>query len=303
MSDAVRPLRLGTRRSALARTQSGWVADWLRGAGHEVELVDIVTEGDVSRAPLTQIGGTGVFASALRQALHAGTVDLAVHSMKDLPTAAEPGLVVAAVPPREDPRDALCARDGLTLAQLPPGARVGTGSPRRAAQLALLRGDLVVVPLRGNIDTRLGEVRDGRLDAVVLAGAGLRRLGRAEAITQLLDPAAMLPAAAQGALAVECRVDRADVREALAGLDDADTAAATAAERALLARLEAGCTAPVGALARKHPNGLELEGFLGSEDTGGSRRRSSRGRMVGPSADPAELARRLAPQLTDGIVP
>lgn len=307
MTDPKPPLRLGTRRSALARTQSGHVATWLRAHGYDVDLVDIVTEGDVSRAPLTQIGGTGVFASALRHALHAGSVDLAVHSMKDLPTAAEPGLVVAAVPPREDPRDALCARDGLTLAQLPEGAAVGTGSPRRAAQLRVVRPDLRVVPLRGNVDTRLAAVREGRLDAVVLAGAGLARLGRLEQATELLDPAVMLPAAAQGALAVECREDRDDVRAALAALDDADTRAATTAERALLARLEAGCTAPIGALAVVTADGLELEGFLGSEEDGVNRHAdhfaSRRARAVGPRSQPAELARRLARQLSPGIAP
>ncbi len=293
------PFRLGTRRSALARTQSGWVADWLRGRGYDVELVDVVTEGDVNRAPLTQIGGTGVFASALRLALQAGEVDFAVHSMKDLPTAPEPGLVIAAVPVREDPRDALCARDGLTLAELPGGARVGTGSPRRAAQLAVARPDLEVVPLRGNVDTRLSTVRDGTLDAVVLAGAGLTRLARTDRITQLLPTSIMLPAAAQGALAVECREDRDDVRDALRGLDDPDTRTATTAERTLLAELEAGCTAPIGALAVVRTGMLELEGFIGSEDTGGN----SRAGLTGPREEPRVIARRLARQLLTAFAP
>ncbi len=300
MSDAgPRPFRLGTRRSALARTQSGWVADWLRGRGYDVELIDVVTEGDVNRAPLTQIGGTGVFASALRLALQAGEVDLAVHSMKDLPTAAEPGLVVGAVPAREDPRDALCARDALTLGQLPEGARVGTGSPRRAAQLTAARPDLEVVPLRGNVDTRLSTVRDGALDAVVLAAAGLARLGRTEWITELLPTSIMLPAAAQGALAVECREDRDDVRDALAELDDPDTRTATSAERTLLAELEAGCTAPIGALAVVRAEMLELEGFIGSEDTGSN----SRASLVGRREEPGGIARRLARQLCTGLAP
>lgn len=302
MTDASRPLRLGTRRSALARTQSGHVATWLREHGHAVELVDIVTEGDVSRAPLTQIGGTGVFVSALRDALRTGKVDLAVHSMKDLPTQSEPGLVVAAVPPRQDPRDALCARDGLTLAGLPAGAAVGTGSPRRAAQLRVVRPDLRVVPVRGNVDTRLATVRDGVLDAVLLAGAGLARLGRLAQATELLEPAMMLPAAGQGALAVECRADRVDVRQALAALDDADTRVATTAERSLLALLEAGCTAPIGALALVRGNDLELEGFLGTEEDGQTRHAenlaSRRARMIGPRAEPVALARRLARQLS-----
>lgn len=243
-------LRLGTRASALATSQSGWVADQLRAAGHEVELVLVRTEGDVSRRSLTEIGGTGVFASALRDALRAGSIDLAVHSLKDLPTAPEPGLVVAAVPEREDPRDVLVARDGLTLAELPAGAVVGTGSPRRAAQLAQARPDLEVRDIRGNVDTRIGLVRGGDLDAVVLARAGLARLGRLEEATDTLDLATMLPAAGQGALAVECRADDAPLVALLAGvLEHAPTRAAVTAERAVLARLEAGCTAPVAALA------------------------------------------------------
>lgn len=260
-------LRLGTRRSRLATTQSGWVADLLRARGHEVEFVEIATEGDVNLAPLTQIGGTGVFASALRHALRDGRVDLAVHSLKDLPTAPEPGLVVAAVPPREDPRDALCAREGLTLEELPAGARVGTGSPRRAAQLAVRRPDLRIVPIRGNVETRLARVGSGDLDAVVLAYAGLRRLGLTQHVTQVLEPEVMLPAAGQGALAVECRADRADVRELLGDIEDPPTRSAVAAERSLLATLEAGCTAPIGALARPEGiAGLRLEAFVGGTD-------------------------------------
>ena len=258
-------LRLGTRRSRLATTQSGWVADLLRGLGHRVEFVEIATEGDVNSAPLTQIGGTGVFASALRAALRDGRVDLAVHSLKDLPVAPEPGLVIAAVPRREDPRDALCAREGLTLAELPAGARVGTGSPRRAAQLAARRPDLEIVEIRGNVETRLGRV-GADLDAVVLAYAGLRRLGLQDRVSEVLDTARMLPAAGQGALAVECRADRADLVATLARLDDPPTRLAVEAERALLARLEAGCTAPIGALAQSRDEaGLRLEAFVGGD--------------------------------------
>lgn len=243
-------LRLGTRRSVLARTQSGWVADLLRAHGHEVELVHVVTEGDVSTESLASLGGTGVFASALRQALRRGDVDLAVHSFKDLPTAPEAGLVIGAVPRREDSRDVLVTASGQGLHSLGAGAKVGTGSPRRRAQLAALGLGLHLVDIRGNVDTRIGMVRDGRLDAVVLARAGLLRLGRADEVAEVLDPALMLPAPAQGALAVECRADRVDVREALAALDDADSRAAVTAERAVLARLEAGCAAPIGAVAR-----------------------------------------------------
>jgi hydroxymethylbilane synthase len=194
-------LRLGTRRSALATTQSGWVADQLRALGHEVELVEITTFGDTSTQPLSAIGGTGVFAAAIRQALLAGEVDLAVHSLKDLPVAPEPGLTVAAVTRREDPRDALVARDGLTLGELPAGAVVGTGSPRRAAQIAALGLGLDVRAIRGNVDTRLRLVHDGKVDAVVLAAAGLARLGRLDEVTELIDPLQMLPAPGQGALA------------------------------------------------------------------------------------------------------
>jgi hydroxymethylbilane synthase len=248
-------LRLGTRRSALARVQSRSVADRLekelvaRGRPAEVELVDVTTRGDRTAASLAQIGGTGVFVSALRDALRAGTIDLAVHSLKDLPTAPAEGLVVAAVPERQDPRDVLVARDGLTLGELPAGARIGTGSPRRAAQLRALGLGHDVVDIRGNVETRLAMVTDGALDGVVLARAGLLRLGRLDEVTEVLDPLLMLPAPGQGALAVECRADDVVVRDLLAALDDPAARDCVVAERALLARLEAGCLAPVGALA------------------------------------------------------
>jgi hydroxymethylbilane synthase len=246
MTATTRTLRVGTRASALARTQTDLVAGAI---GTPVEIVPIVTAGDRSSAAVTQLGGTGVFVSALRDALLAGEIDVAVHSYKDLPTAPAEGITIAAIPLREDPRDALVARDGLTLGELPAGARVGTGSPRRAAQLRALGLGLDVVPLRGNVDTRLGKVIAGELDAVVLAYAGLRRLGRTAEVTEVLDPIQVLPAPAQGALAVECRTSDEGVLAALAALDDADTRSAVTAERALLAALEAGCSAPVGALA------------------------------------------------------
>lgn len=256
MSGAGAVLRLGTRRSALARTQSALVAEELHErTGREVRLVEVVTQGDVSAAPLAQIGGTGVFATALRSALRAGDVDLAVHSLKDLPTSPAPGLVLAAVPAREDPRDVLVSRDGAGLADLPPGARVGTGSPRRAAQLRAARPDLRVVDVRGNVDTRLRTVTEGALDAVVLARAGLLRLGRAGEVSEVLEPEVLMPAPGQGALAVECRADDAATTAACADLDHAATRAEVTAERALLAALEAGCTAPVGALAMAVPAG------------------------------------------------
>ncbi|MGO0576548.1 hydroxymethylbilane synthase [Ornithinimicrobium panacihumi] len=243
-------LRLGTRASALATSQSQWVADHLRAQGYDVELTLVQTVGDTNRASLSQIGGTGVFASALRDALTAGEIDFAVHSLKDLPTTPEPGLVVAAVPVREDPRDVLVARDGLTLDTLPEGATVGTGSARRAAQLRQRRPDLQIRDIRGNVGTRIDLVRDGELDAIVLAAAGLSRLGRLDEATELLDLSVMLPAPGQGALAVECREADHDLRTLLAGaLEHAPTRAAVDAERAVLARLEAGCTAPVAAYA------------------------------------------------------
>jgi hydroxymethylbilane synthase len=244
-------LRIGTRASALAQAQSTQVADLLtQHTGRETELVKVSTEGDVNQRPLTEFGGAGVFVSALREALLAGEVDVAVHSLKDLPTAPAPGIVLAAVPLREDPRDAVVARDGLTLGELPSGSTIGTGSPRRAAQLRALGLGLEVLPVRGNVGTRIGLVTDGKLDAVVLAYAGLRRVGLAHQVTEVLDPLQMLPAPGQGALAVECRADEPALVEQLReALDDPASRTAVSAERSVLAALEAGCSAPVGALA------------------------------------------------------
>ncbi|MET7745341.1 hydroxymethylbilane synthase [Streptomyces sp. NPDC005385] len=251
-------LRLGTRRSKLAMAQSGQVADAVsQVTGRPVELVEITTYGDVSREHLAQIGGTGVFVTALREALVRGEVDFAVHSLKDLPTAQPEGLALAAVPVREDVRDVLVARDGLTFAELPDGARVGTGSPRRMAQLnAYARSHgltIETVAIRGNIDTRVGFVHSGELDAVVLAAAGLNRIGRIDEVTDFLSVDTVLPAPGQGALAIECRAGHnaqdAALVAALGELDDPLTRAAVTAERSLLAALEAGCSAPVGAFA------------------------------------------------------
>ena len=242
-------LRIGTRGSALAMAQSTWVAEQLEAAGYPTQLVAVETPGDRSSAPIAEIG-VGVFTSAVREALVADEVDVAIHSCKDLPTEQDPRLSLAAVPVREDPRDALVARDGLTLGELPPGSVVGTGSPRRASQLRASGLGLEVRGIRGNVDTRMRKVTDGELDAVVLARAGLARVGRLSVITETLDPLQMLPAPAQGALAVECRVDDVDTEHLLQSvLDDQASRAAVAAERAVLARLEAGCHAPVGALA------------------------------------------------------
>lgn len=229
--------------------QSWAVAEQLESAGYVTELVTVSTQGDRSMAPINEIG-VGVFTSALRESLASGEVDVAVHSYKDLPTAPDPRLALAAVPVREDPRDALVARDGLSLGELPPGSLVGTGSPRRASQIEALGLGLEVRGLRGNVDTRMRKVTDGELDAVVLARAGLARVGRLDGVTESLDPLQMLPAPAQGALAVECRVDDVDTEHLLQSiLDDEASRAAVTAERAMLAALEAGCSAPVGALA------------------------------------------------------
>lgn len=244
------PLRLGSRRSPMAISQSGEVARLVtERTGRPVEIVGVTTIGDVSKEQLTQIGGTGVFVSALRESLLRGEVDFAVHSLKDLPTGAAPGITLAAIPARDDPRDALVGRNGAKLADLPPGARIGTGSPRRAAQLAVLRSDVTCVPIRGNANTRLAKVRDGELDAVVLAYAGLARIGHTDQVTEIFEPDDMVPAPGQGALAAECRSDDAGLAKLLAMIDHPATRAAVTAERSLLAALEAGCSAPVGAYA------------------------------------------------------
>ncbi len=269
-------LRLGTRRSKLAMAQSGQVADAVsQVTGRPVELVEITTYGDVSREHLAQIGGTGVFVAALREALARGEVDFAVHSLKDLPTTQPDELVVAAIPEREDPRDVIIARDALKLTDLPRGARIGTGSPRRMAQLnAYARShgmDIETVPIRGNVDTRIGYVTKGDLDAVVLAAAGLNRVGRSDEVTDFLSVDTVLPAPGQGALAVETTADNAELIAALAQLDDPLTRAAVTAERSLLAALEAGCSAPVGALADLLTDGqsvkeMRLRGVVGTTD-------------------------------------
>ncbi|GAA1940397.1 hydroxymethylbilane synthase [Microbacterium aoyamense] len=289
-------LRIGTRGSALALAQAGTVAKALDG-----ELVVIASEGDTSTASLASLGGTGVFAKALRDALLAGEVDAVVHSYKDLPTAPEPGLAIAAVPKRADARDALCsrkvegARDGLTLETLPEGARVGTGSPRRRAQLAAKRPDLELVDIRGNVDTRLGrltETGERGLDAVVLAAAGLERLGRIDAATELLDLDAWPTAPAQGALAVETR--RGDERLAKRIAHKTSRLAADA-ERGVLARLEAGCAAPIGARAFVEDGMLFLTARVYRPD-GGAQLTSSHAAYL-EDTTAAEISTRVADEL------
>jgi len=323
-------VRIGTRASALALTQTGHVADALAAlADLAVETVRVRTEGDRVRASLATLGGTGVFVTALRDALLDGRCDVAVHSLKDLPTGPADGLVVAAVPPRADARDALCARDRLTLATLPPGARVGTGSPRRAAQLRALRPDLDVVDIRGNVGTRLGRVRGldpttvadgahvgpdaphpgvatdaprGDLDAVVLAAAGLGRLGRLDAVSEWFEPDVLAPAPGQGALAVEVRTDDADadtpLADALRALDHTPTRRAVVAERAVLARLEAGCAAPIGAWGRldEATGTLALDAVVAAVDGSRVLRLAARG-PVGDDGEADALGSRLAEDL------
>ncbi|UVJ38389.1 hydroxymethylbilane synthase [Arthrobacter sp. CJ23] len=281
-------VRIGTRASKLALTQTQQTADQLSAiGGFPVELVRITTEGDVKTGSLSQMGGTGVFVAALRDALLQESCDVAVHSLKDLPTGAAVGLTIAATPKRVDVRDVLCARDGLKLADLPQGAKVGTGSPRRAAQLRAARPDLDVQDIRGNVDTRLGRVpglpgnaedAPGDLDAVVLAAAGLERMGRLDTVSEFFETDVMLPAPGQGALAIECRTADAPrqsgstegshgvLAQALAALNDQDTRLAVTAERAVLARLEAGCAAPVGAFAYRKGSMLYLEAAVCAVD-------------------------------------
>ncbi|WP_425955741.1 hydroxymethylbilane synthase [Xylanimonas sp. McL0601] len=307
MSDTT-PLRLGTRGSALATTQSGLVARRLEElTGRPVELVHVRTEGDVLTGSLASLGGTGVFVAALREALLDGRCDVAVHSLKDLPTTPVEGLTIV-TPEREDPRDALCAKDGLTLESLPRGARVGTGSPRRAAQLRAARADLDVVDIRGNVDTRLKRALgpDADLDAVVLACSGLVRLGRTDAITEALEPSVVAPAPGQGALAVEARTadvaEGGPLAEAFAALDHRATRLAVIAERAVLARLEAGCAAPVGALARVEEGHLVLGAVVARTDGTEMLRHRATVALERTAADDDDDARELGVRVAEALL-
>ncbi|PZG22982.1 hydroxymethylbilane synthase [Nonomuraea aridisoli] len=286
------PLRLGTRRSLMATTQSQMVADaYTARTSRTIELVGITTFGDVTKAHLAQLGGTGVFVSALRDKLIEDEVDFAVHSLKDLPTKQDPRFTLAALPARHDHRDALVGP--CKFADLPAGARVGTGSPRRVAMLSALRPDLEYVAIRGNADTRIGKVASGELDAVVLASAGLTRIGRGAEVAQIFEIEELLPAPGQGALAVECRADRPDLIEYLSVLDDPATRSAVTAERAVLAALEAGCSAPVGAFAVDDGHTLNLTAVVVSIDGREAVRKSA----AGSPSEAANLGRLLAAEM------
>jgi hydroxymethylbilane synthase len=293
-SPAPQPLRLGTRSSKLARWQADWVATRLRQLGQAVEVVEITTSGDThSQGLVADIGSPGVFTKEIQRAVLAKDVDLAVHSLKDLPTDEVAGLTLAAVPPRENPADVLMARSARSLQELPPGARIGTGSLRRQAQLRHVRPDLVCANIRGNVDTRVRKLDDGEFDAIVLAAAGLKRLGLAARITQVLPLDLMLPAVGQGALGIECRAEDARTAAALREIDDADTRAAVLAERSLLARLRGGCLAPIGALGQNLNGVLRLVAVVLSAD---GRERLIASEAAAPD-DAIELGRHVAENL------
>jgi hydroxymethylbilane synthase len=289
------PIRIGTRASPLARWQAQWVADQLAARGHAVELVPITTRGDIDRdSPIGDIGTTGVFTKELQRALLDGRIDVAVHSLKDLPTDEVAGLVLAAVPPRESPRDALISRDAKTpLESLPAGAQIGSGSLRRQAQVLHIRPDLRMTPIRGNVETRLRKLANGECDALILAEAGLKRLGFAHRITEYLESPRFLPAVGQGALGLETRVE-GEIRAIVAGLDDPASRAAVIAERAFLAALQGGCLAPIGAYGQIDAQGqLRLDGVVLSPD--GSQRLAES--LSGDSTEAFELGHRLADEL------
>ena len=287
-----RTLRVATRGSKLACTQAGHIRDALIDAGYPAELTIVTTAGDLSQAPVERIG-VGVFTTAIRQSVFDNEADIAVHSFKDLPTAAEPRTHLV-IPVREDRREALIARDGLTLAELPEGARVGTSAPRRISQLKAIRPDLDIRPLRGNIDSRMGRVTDGELDAVVLAFAGLTRVGLGAKATQVFDPNEFMPAPAQGALAVECRADDGYAREAVDKLVSADDTICAMAERTVLAVLEAGCTAPVASTATIDGGRITLRGGVFALDGSAQLVEEAAG------TDPVELGNEVAEKLFAG---
>jgi hydroxymethylbilane synthase len=291
-------VRIGTRGSQLALRQAEEVAAALRRAwpGLVVELVPIRTAGDrLATAHLAEVGGKGLFVQEIDEALREGRVDLAVHSLKDLPAERPKGLVLAAFPRREDPRDVLVAGRPAGIASLPPGARVGTSSPRRSVQLLARRPDVVATPIRGNVDTRLRKLRAGEYDAIVLAAAGLRRLGLLDASATLLEPEEMLPAVGQGTLGVEAREDAAEVLAMAAVLTDAETRTATLAERAFLEAMGGTCTTPLAGYAHRVERGLSLEAFVATTDGA----RALRDGEVGSPDEPEALGRRVAARLLD----
>jgi hydroxymethylbilane synthase len=291
------PLRVATRGSPLALWQAGHVAERLRplAAPRPVELVEVETTGDrVRDLPLSRIGGDGLFTREIQRAVLDGRADVAVHSLKDLPTAAVPGLVLAAVPPRGPAGDALVSRRHRRFDDLPPGAAVGTSSLRRRAQALHRRPDLRLVDVRGNVGTRLRKLDEEGLDALILARAGLERLGLAGEMTEILDPDWMLPAVGQGALGLECREDDAATRTLLAPLDDAPTRQAVLAERALLRALGGGCLVPIGAAGVVRGGRLTLRGAVLPPD--------GRARVAGEDAGPAEEAEGVGRRLAEALL-
>ncbi len=291
----MKPLRIGSRGSALALWQAEFVRDWLaRVAGARAEIVTIRTAGDhFQQGSVAAIGQKGVFIKEIEDALLAGSVDLAVHSLKDVPTEIPPGLILAAIPERNDPRDCLVSRSGAGLAALPRGARVGTSSLRRQAQLRRARPDVEVRELRGNVDTRLRRVEEGTLDAAVLAYAGLRRLKFDARVSEILSPEVMLPAVGQGALAVETRVDDRETRDCLAAFEHAETRAAATAERAVLAALEGGCQVPLGAWGRVEDGRLLLDACVCAVDGSEVVRDRAGGAITGPEVLGRALGEKL----------
>jgi hydroxymethylbilane synthase len=287
-------LKLGTRRSALAMAQSGQVADRLMSQhrGLRVELVPIVTTGDTTQdRSFGAVGTVGMFTTEIEASILEGRADFGVHSLKDLPTRDSPGLVIASVPERATPYDVLITRDGSILDELPEDATVGTGSPRRRAQLIAYRDDLRMVEIRGNIDTRLKRLEEGRYDAIVLAAAGIERLGLQDRVSEILPPEIMLPAVAQGCLALQCRADDEKTIAILAAIEHKKSRQAAEAERSFLAALGGGCDAPIAALAVSHDRTLHLTGLVASPDGVTILRHEMKGRQ------PVELGRKLANEL------
>jgi hydroxymethylbilane synthase len=290
-------IRIGSRQSPLARWQAQWVAEQLTQLGHAVEILWITTTGDVTQGALTQQGGSGLFSKEIQRAVLDGRCDLAVHSLKDLPTEPVEGLMLAAVPLREDPRDALVTLTPVdSIFSLPEGGRIGSGSPRRAAQIRKLRPDLEVVPIRGNVDTRLRKLQDDSLDAILLAAAGLKRLRVEHHAILPLPTDQMLPAVGQAALGLEIAADQADLKDAVSALDDPATHQAVLAERSMLRALRGGCLAPVAALASCRPGSITLRGAV--FDLDGSRSVQTTAESV--DSDPIALGKLAAQLLISG---